>query len=58
MCLYGLKQQQCVFLYMLVCRFAEEVNSGLIEVISPSPYYYPDFTKLKETFGDSKERVQ
>ncbi|XP_065098858.1 alpha-1,3-mannosyl-glycoprotein 4-beta-N-acetylglucosaminyltransferase B [Paramisgurnus dabryanus] len=36
----------------------DDVNSGMIEVISPSPYYYPDFTDLKETFGDSKERVR
>ncbi|XP_062855704.1 alpha-1,3-mannosyl-glycoprotein 4-beta-N-acetylglucosaminyltransferase B-like [Trichomycterus rosablanca] len=39
-------------------NFPEEVKSGLIEVISPSQYYYPDFTNLKATFGDSKERVQ
>uniref|UniRef100_A0A3Q0T7D8 Zgc:154054 n=1 Tax=Amphilophus citrinellus TaxID=61819 RepID=A0A3Q0T7D8_AMPCI len=38
--------------------FPKEVQSGLLEVISPSQYYYPDFTTLKETFGDSKERVK
>uniref|UniRef100_A0A8B9HEW3 Zgc:154054 n=1 Tax=Astyanax mexicanus TaxID=7994 RepID=A0A8B9HEW3_ASTMX len=39
-------------------NFPEDVSSGLVEVISPSPYYYPNFTNLKETFGDSKERVK
>ncbi|KAI7801702.1 hypothetical protein IRJ41_017591, partial [Triplophysa rosa] len=36
----------------------DDVSSGIIEVISPSRHYYPDFTDLKETFGDSKERVR
>ncbi|XP_077103763.1 alpha-1,3-mannosyl-glycoprotein 4-beta-N-acetylglucosaminyltransferase B isoform X1 [Siphateles boraxobius] len=35
-----------------------DVSSGLIEVISPSPHFYPDFSNLKETFGDPKERVR
>uniref|UniRef100_A0A4W4DQZ5 Alpha-1,3-mannosyl-glycoprotein 4-beta-N-acetylglucosaminyltransferase B n=1 Tax=Electrophorus electricus TaxID=8005 RepID=A0A4W4DQZ5_ELEEL len=39
-------------------NFPDDVTSGLIEVISPSPYYYPNLTNLKETFGDSKERVK
>ncbi|XP_030594716.1 alpha-1,3-mannosyl-glycoprotein 4-beta-N-acetylglucosaminyltransferase B isoform X2 [Archocentrus centrarchus] len=39
-------------------NFPKEVQSGLLEVISPSQYYYPNFTTLKETFGDSKERVK
>uniref|UniRef100_A0A3Q3C1K9 Zgc:154054 n=1 Tax=Haplochromis burtoni TaxID=8153 RepID=A0A3Q3C1K9_HAPBU len=39
-------------------NFPKEVQSGLLEVISPSQYYYPDFASLKETFGDSKERVK
>ncbi|XP_076878082.1 alpha-1,3-mannosyl-glycoprotein 4-beta-N-acetylglucosaminyltransferase B isoform X2 [Brachyhypopomus gauderio] len=39
-------------------NFPDDVSSGLIEVISPSPYYYPNFTNLKETFGDSKDRVK
>ncbi|XP_013885430.1 alpha-1,3-mannosyl-glycoprotein 4-beta-N-acetylglucosaminyltransferase B isoform X2 [Austrofundulus limnaeus] len=38
--------------------FPKEVQSGLMEVVSPSQYYYPNFTTLKETFGDSKERVK
>lgn len=36
----------------------DAVSSGVIEVISPSPHFYPDFNNLKETFGDPKERVK
>uniref|UniRef100_A0A8C1X6M7 Zgc:154054 n=1 Tax=Cyprinus carpio TaxID=7962 RepID=A0A8C1X6M7_CYPCA len=36
----------------------DAVSSGVIEVISPSPHYYPDLSNLKETFGDPKERVR
>ncbi|KAI3352159.1 hypothetical protein L3Q82_020970 [Scortum barcoo] len=39
-------------------NFPKEVQSGLLEVISPSQYYYPDFTSIRETFGDSKDRVK
>uniref|UniRef100_A0A8D0DAA0 Zgc:154054 n=1 Tax=Sander lucioperca TaxID=283035 RepID=A0A8D0DAA0_SANLU len=39
-------------------NFSKEVQSGLLEVISPSQYYYPDFSGLRETFGDSKDRVK
>ncbi|KAM3842890.1 alpha-1,3-mannosyl-glycoprotein 4-beta-N-acetylglucosaminyltransferase B, partial [Diretmus argenteus] len=38
--------------------FPREVQSGLLEVVSPSQYYYPNFTSLRETFGDSKDRVK
>uniref|UniRef100_A0A8D3DLC0 Alpha-1,3-mannosyl-glycoprotein 4-beta-N-acetylglucosaminyltransferase A n=1 Tax=Scophthalmus maximus TaxID=52904 RepID=A0A8D3DLC0_SCOMX len=38
--------------------FAIELSSGLLEVISPPAAYYPDLVNLKETFGDSKERVK
>ncbi|XP_053887132.1 alpha-1,3-mannosyl-glycoprotein 4-beta-N-acetylglucosaminyltransferase-like protein MGAT4D isoform X5 [Malaclemys terrapin pileata] len=38
--------------------FPNEVQSGIIEVISPLASYYPDLSNLKETFGDSKERVR
>ncbi|XP_065453801.1 alpha-1,3-mannosyl-glycoprotein 4-beta-N-acetylglucosaminyltransferase-like protein MGAT4D isoform X3 [Chrysemys picta bellii] len=38
--------------------FPNEVQSGVIEVISPLASYYPDLSNLKETFGDSKERVR
>ncbi|XP_064413619.1 alpha-1,3-mannosyl-glycoprotein 4-beta-N-acetylglucosaminyltransferase A [Latimeria chalumnae] len=39
-------------------EFSIEINSGLLEVISPPASYYPDLTNLKETFGDTKERVK
>ncbi|XP_054879284.1 alpha-1,3-mannosyl-glycoprotein 4-beta-N-acetylglucosaminyltransferase B-like isoform X1 [Poeciliopsis prolifica] len=39
-------------------NFPKEVQSGLLEVVSPSQHYYPDFNTLKETFGDSKDRVK
>ncbi|XP_075994801.1 alpha-1,3-mannosyl-glycoprotein 4-beta-N-acetylglucosaminyltransferase B [Genypterus blacodes] len=39
-------------------NFPKEVQSGLLEVIFPSQHYYPDFSSLRETFGDSKDRVK
>ncbi|KGL91755.1 Alpha-1,3-mannosyl-glycoprotein 4-beta-N-acetylglucosaminyltransferase A, partial [Charadrius vociferus] len=39
-------------------EFSTEISSGLVEVIAPPATYYPDLTNLKETFGDSKERVR
>ena len=38
--------------------FPTEIHSGLLEVISPSPHFYPDFSRLRESFGDPKERVR
>ncbi|XP_034961525.1 alpha-1,3-mannosyl-glycoprotein 4-beta-N-acetylglucosaminyltransferase B isoform X1 [Zootoca vivipara] len=38
--------------------FPNEIHSGLLEVISPSPHFYPDFSRLRESFGDPKERVR
>ncbi|XP_053559668.1 alpha-1,3-mannosyl-glycoprotein 4-beta-N-acetylglucosaminyltransferase-like protein MGAT4D [Bombina bombina] len=39
-------------------RFPREIQSGVLEVIAPPTFYYPDFSNIKETFGDSKERVR
>ena len=39
-------------------RFSEQVESGLIEVISPPASYYPDMDNLKESLGDPPERVR
>uniref|UniRef100_A0A8C6BUX3 Alpha-1,3-mannosyl-glycoprotein 4-beta-N-acetylglucosaminyltransferase A n=1 Tax=Monodon monoceros TaxID=40151 RepID=A0A8C6BUX3_MONMO len=39
-------------------EFSKEISSGLVEIISPPESYYPDLTNLKETFGDSKERIR
>ncbi|MEQ2245015.1 Alpha-1,3-mannosyl-glycoprotein 4-beta-N-acetylglucosaminyltransferase B [Ilyodon furcidens] len=38
--------------------FPAEIQSGLLEVVSPSVHFYPDFSKLRESFGDPKERVR
>ncbi|KAK5605302.1 Alpha-1,3-mannosyl-glycoprotein 4-beta-N-acetylglucosaminyltransferase B [Crenichthys baileyi] len=38
--------------------FPVEIQSGLLEVVSPSVHFYPDFSKLRESFGDPKERVR
>ena len=29
----------------------------MIEIISPHPSYYPDFSKLRDTLGDNHQRV-
>lgn len=42
----------------ILVRFSTELSSGLLEVISPPAAYYPDLANLKETFGDSRERVK
>jgi len=34
------------------------LNTGLLEVIVPSPDYYPNFDTLQDTFGDTMERVR
>ncbi|XP_054248314.1 alpha-1,3-mannosyl-glycoprotein 4-beta-N-acetylglucosaminyltransferase-like protein MGAT4D [Indicator indicator] len=38
--------------------FPKEVQSGILEVISPPASYYPDLSNLKKTFGDSEDRVR
>uniref|UniRef100_A0A8C3TC74 Alpha-1,3-mannosyl-glycoprotein 4-beta-N-acetylglucosaminyltransferase A n=1 Tax=Chelydra serpentina TaxID=8475 RepID=A0A8C3TC74_CHESE len=48
----------CTYLLDISDRFSTEISSGLVEIISPPATYYPDLTNLKETFGDSKERVR
>uniref|UniRef100_A0A673IPR3 Alpha-1,3-mannosyl-glycoprotein 4-beta-N-acetylglucosaminyltransferase B-like n=1 Tax=Sinocyclocheilus rhinocerous TaxID=307959 RepID=A0A673IPR3_9TELE len=47
-----------VTVYFTLCSLPDAVSAGVIEVISPSPHYYPDLSNLKETFGDPKERVR
>ncbi|KAK6627539.1 hypothetical protein RUM44_010017 [Polyplax serrata] len=39
-------------------QFAEHLHSGLIDVIAPHSSYYPDLNNLKQTLGDSPERVK
>ncbi|XP_054648362.1 alpha-1,3-mannosyl-glycoprotein 4-beta-N-acetylglucosaminyltransferase B isoform X2 [Dunckerocampus dactyliophorus] len=38
--------------------FPAEIQSGLLEVVSPSVHFYPDFSRLRESFGDPLERVK
>ncbi|POI35054.1 hypothetical protein CIB84_001194 [Bambusicola thoracicus] len=38
--------------------FPREVQSGLLEIISPPASYYPDLSNLRKTFGDSEDRVR
>lgn len=38
-------------------QFPNEFETGVIDVISPSPSYYPDLSKLRDTLGDDHQRV-
>ncbi|XP_027508498.1 alpha-1,3-mannosyl-glycoprotein 4-beta-N-acetylglucosaminyltransferase-like protein MGAT4D [Corapipo altera] len=38
--------------------FPREIQSGVLEVISPPASYYPDLSNLKKTLGDSEDRVR
>ncbi|XP_053922101.1 alpha-1,3-mannosyl-glycoprotein 4-beta-N-acetylglucosaminyltransferase-like protein MGAT4D isoform X2 [Cuculus canorus] len=38
--------------------FPREIQSGMLEVISPPASYYPDLSNLKKRFGDSEDRVR
>ncbi|CAJ0942080.1 unnamed protein product [Ranitomeya imitator] len=39
-------------------NFPLEIQSGVLEIISPPSSFYPDFSNMKETFGDPKDRVK
>ncbi|KAK7864644.1 hypothetical protein R5R35_012416 [Gryllus longicercus] len=39
-------------------QFAEQVESGLLEVVSPPAAYYPHMHSLRPTLGDPPERVR
>ncbi|XP_014215110.1 alpha-1,3-mannosyl-glycoprotein 4-beta-N-acetylglucosaminyltransferase B [Copidosoma floridanum] len=41
----------------IVEQFPNELESGVIEVISPHPSYYPNISKLRDTLGDDHQRV-
>uniref|UniRef100_A0A8C6Z2M0 MGAT4 family member D n=1 Tax=Nothoprocta perdicaria TaxID=30464 RepID=A0A8C6Z2M0_NOTPE len=66
--LYELSEEQkndCVIIIFVAevglygnTLFPNEVESGVLEVISPPAYYYPDLSNLKKTFGDSEDRVR
>ena len=43
----------------IICfRFPQSIESGLLEVIAPPADFYPDMDNLKQTFGDTQERVK
>ncbi|XP_014681773.1 PREDICTED: alpha-1,3-mannosyl-glycoprotein 4-beta-N-acetylglucosaminyltransferase A-like isoform X1 [Priapulus caudatus] len=42
----------------ITSRFQLFVDNGLIDIIAPSPDYYPDFATLKPTLGDQSERFR
>lgn len=39
-------------------KFDSEIASGLVEIVAPSPSFYPDLDAVPLTFGDSRERVR
>ena len=39
-------------------RFGEALQSGLLEIISPPPSFYPDLNELRVTLNDPVERVK
>ena len=47
-----------LFCFVIFCRFKAEIESGLIDIISPPESFYPDLNNLRETFGDPAERVK
>lgn len=42
----------------ITSTFKDEVESGLIEIISPPAGLYPDAASLKQTIDDPMERVR
>lgn len=44
--------------FFLNFRFPQHLQSGLLELISPPAEFYPDFNNIKQTYGDTKERVK
>ncbi|XP_051820557.1 alpha-1,3-mannosyl-glycoprotein 4-beta-N-acetylglucosaminyltransferase-like protein MGAT4D [Antechinus flavipes] len=43
---------------IIKARFPKQVDSGVLEMISPPAFYYPSFSNIKLTFGDSEKRVR
>jgi alpha-1,3-mannosylglycoprotein beta-1,4-N-acetylglucosaminyltransferase A/B len=41
----------------LEAQFSEHIDSGLLEIIAPPVSYYPNSTTIRQTLGDSLERV-
>ncbi|XP_055338024.1 alpha-1,3-mannosyl-glycoprotein 4-beta-N-acetylglucosaminyltransferase B-like [Paramacrobiotus metropolitanus] len=47
-----------VFINELRETFALHIEKGTLEILAPSPSYYPDFDKLPPTLGDPPERMK
>uniref|UniRef100_A0A8D8MFH9 Alpha-1,3-mannosyl-glycoprotein 4-beta-N-acetylglucosaminyltransferase B n=2 Tax=Cacopsylla melanoneura TaxID=428564 RepID=A0A8D8MFH9_9HEMI len=43
---------------LAVPQFVEAINAGLVDILAPHASYYPDFSRLRPTLGDSIERVR
>lgn len=43
---------------LIQSEFGEHVESGLLEIISPSPEFYPNLDNIPQTYGDTKDRVK
>lgn len=46
---------------MNVCAdfsFRDALSVGLLEIIAPSPNFYPDMNDIADRFGDTMERVK
>ncbi|GAB6031752.1 hypothetical protein CHUAL_010165 [Chamberlinius hualienensis] len=39
-------------------QFEEHISSGLLEVIAPPAAFYPEFSSLRRTLGDSMDRIK
>ena len=39
-------------------RFGDSIRSGLLEIISPPPSFYPDLNELRVTLNDPIERIK
>jgi alpha-1,3-mannosylglycoprotein beta-1,4-N-acetylglucosaminyltransferase A/B len=42
---------------LIQSEFNEHLESGLLEVVVPPSQFYPDFSKITPTFGDSEGRI-
>ena len=39
-------------------EFGRYIDEGYLDIIAPSPTFYPDFSKIELSFGDSAEQVK
>lgn len=46
------------FIADLAATFAPYIAKGTLEILAPSPDYYPDLDRIPTTLGDSPERMK